>query len=65
MVTGDMFTWNGDFSDCVDAEYCFDERGGYCGNGSSAGIFCANADGGWGSGSFSFRAVLVPARLTW
>ena len=65
MVTGDMFTWNGDFSDCVDAECCFDKRGGSYYDGSDAGIFCAIASSGWSSYDNSFRAVLVPARLTW
>ena len=65
MVTGDMFTWNGDFSICVGAGFCFDLRGGLCNYGSRAGIFYANAAGGWGGFSHSFRAVLVPARLTW
>ena len=50
--------WYSDVSGFVSSSYPWFRRGGYCSEGSDAGAFNANYDGGIASGS-GFRSVLV------
>ena len=58
--TTEYYNWFSDCSDLTGSDYPFAIRGGYYGDGSSAGMFCATSDGGYSDSSVSFRAVLVP-----
>ena len=58
--TSQYYNWFSDCSNLTSSDCPFAERGGVCGNGSGAGIFCADFYDGSSSGFVSFRAVLVP-----
>ena len=65
MYSSNGISWNVDCTISVYSHWCFLQRGGFNDYGSYAGVFCSHGDIGWKHYGISFRAVLVPARLTW
>jgi hypothetical protein len=58
-MSGASRSWNGDFSDFVDATYPWLERGGATYNAANAGLFSAYSVGGIGYTGVGFRVALV------
>ena len=58
--TYEYYNWFSDYSTITRSIFPFALRGGYCGHGSNAGIFCANTHSNNGFDLYGFRAVLVP-----
>ena len=58
--TSMYYNWFSDYFNLSRSVFPFAGRGGGCGDGSSAGIFCAYNISGSSYSSGSFRAVLVP-----
>ncbi len=56
--TGEVRGWNGDYSLFVYSEYPWFARGGFYGNGASAGVFYFSRNAGGANSSLSFRLVL-------
>ena len=53
-------SWQKDCSGFPSSSYPVFGRGGHCGNGTNAGLFCFDNDFGGGYSTSSFRPVCVP-----
>ena len=52
--------WNGNWMYFATSSHPWFNRGGFCNDGSSAGLFYANSHSGVGGGDVAFRVVLAP-----